>query len=94
MHAAPLAPHPEDGSWHVLRNTELRHSSPVQHRYPSPQLEPSPWQYGRVQTRVPLVVVLGSHVMPVQHVLAPVPVQVLPTPPHVALITHTPPWHE
>lgn len=44
-----------------------------------------------MQTRVPLVVVLGSQVMPVQHVLVPVPVQVLPTPPQVALITHVPP---
>lgn len=44
-----------------------------------------------MQTRVPLLEVLGSQVIPVQHELWPVPVQVLPTPPHVALVVHTPP---
>lgn len=44
VQGAPLPPHVDEGSWHVLRKTELRHSSPVQHPYPSPQLDPSPWQ--------------------------------------------------
>lgn len=45
-----------------------------------------------MHTRVPLLDVLASQVIPVQHVLSPVPVQELPTPPQVALITQMPPW--
>lgn len=35
----------------------------------------------------------ASHVMPVQQVLAPLPVQLLPTPPQLALAVQIPPWH-